>query len=196
MHNSVWTWVITTVVAIGLGMAEGCLAKRFYRFDAEKVFWFPLIWVGSVILLLRRYNISFDFFWGVAFVAIAQFFAVKDLLCREVSDWLHGLIFLLGCFRLSGGTWKSMLLGLVICSVPMLLVVLIRGGGIGGADIKCVAAIGWALGWRKSIGTLAVGCVLILFGTLFSALRRRKKSASAPMVPYLCASAMLMYTIF
>lgn len=186
-------YILVLLSAVLFGTAEGVLAKVCYK-TGKSVIPVHAICFGLITLLLHfRYGFSFDFFWGIVFLAVTLFFSTKDVLCREVSDWMHISVFLLGCVHLSADTWKSMVFGFFVCSVPMLIIALLKKGGVGGADIKCMAAIGWAFGWEKSLLIVVVACILSLIGTIIVSVVKRKKIKSAPMVPYICASAILVY---
>lgn len=52
------------------------------------------------------------------------------------------------------------MIGLFAVSVPLLLVWLItKGAGVGGGDIKLLAAAGLFLGWKLVVFSVLVGCL-------------------------------------
>lgn len=177
------------LIGIGVGVAVG------YAYSIKRRWVYPLFMAAISVFLCACCDSLAACIWGALFAAITLFFATKDVLCREVSDWMHVLIFLLGCFWLRSGTWKSMIAGALVCGLPMLIAALIKSGSVGGADIKCMAAIGWALGLEKGVMTLILGCLLSVIGAIAVACVRRHKIQSLPMVPFFCASALLVFGI-
>lgn len=88
--------------------------------------------------------------------------AVIDFRTFEIPLGCNFFIGGLGAARLlfyfSG--WKEQVIGLFAVSGIFLLVYLITGGkGIGGGDIKLMAAAGFLIGWQKILLALAIGSV-------------------------------------
>lgn len=119
---------------------------------------------------------------GILYVGlfIANGFSVKTVLfCLAASamlalsfiDWrtfeipvgFNVFILFLGLVRLLTdlSNWSQYVIGLFAVSVFLLLLFLITGGrGIGGGDIKLMAATGLLLGWQLNIVAFLLGCVL------------------------------------
>lgn len=185
-------FIVTIVCAVfgtGIGFAAG------YAYKIKHIWVYPLLMTAISVYLCACCDTLAACIWGAVFAAVVSFFSTKDVLCREVNDWMHLLIFLLGCFWLSASTWRTMLVGALVCGAPFLLAALLKSGSIGGADIKCMAAIGWALGWEKGLLTLFFGCLFSVVGAGMVGVIRHKKIRSVPMVPIFCASALLTYGV-
>lgn len=88
--------------------------------------------------------------------------AVIDFRTFEIPPGCNLFIGGLGLVRLlvNFSGWKEQLIGLFAVSGIFLLVYLITGGkGIGGGDIKLMAAAGFLIGWQRILLALAIGSV-------------------------------------
>ncbi len=129
--------------------------------------------------------------WGLALavMAVATYY---DLRWRVIPNWLIVAYILLSTpiVVLSGGLWLHLAAAVVVFVVLAVLANLT--GGIGGGDVKLIAAtillLGPLLGiWVWMLG-LALSCVggLVLICT-----GRRPKLVRLPMAPYLLLGAVL-----
>lgn len=108
---------------------------------------------------------------GFNFVSILYCLCTSALLALSVIDWrtfeipvaFNIFIFLLGIVRVIcdfDNVW-SYIIGMVsVSGFLLLLFVLTAGRGIGGGDIKLMAAAGLLLGWKAIVAAFFVGCVL------------------------------------
>ena len=83
--------------------------------------------------------------------------------------------------------WYEYVIGFFAVSVPLLLIYLIsKGKGIGGGDIKLMAAAGLLLGWKLILLALIAGC---LYGSVIHIIRMKvsKEGRVLAMGPYLSA---------
>lgn len=89
--------------------------------------------------------------------------ALTDIRTFEIPPACNNIIAVLGGVRLllDLSCWYNYLFGMLAVSSLLLLAYLVtRGDGIGGGDIKLMAAAGLLLGWREIILALFVGSVL------------------------------------
>lgn len=186
--------IVVSACTVALAVAEGFLAKKLY--GIKQVWIYPLVLLAVCVFFQLRFTDLDMIIWGAVFAAVALFFSVKDFLDRKISDVMHLLFFLLGCFRLSATSWKSMVLGFFVCGLPMLIAALWKSGSMGGADIKCMAMIGWIFGWENGLLIMILGLILSLIGALILILFKGKKVKSMPMLPYFCTAAVAVYGIF
>ncbi len=98
-----------------------------------------------------------------------------DLDSKKIPNLFIGVIFawaLLWQLLSSGRSWGDAALGLLAGGGIALLIVLVSRGGMGGGDVKLLAALGFLTGWLDLLllFTLAVltgaaaGVILIVFG--------------------------------
>ena len=81
--------------------------------------------------------------------------------------------------------WKEYAVGVFVISVPLYMIYIItKGRGIGGGDIKLMAASGLLLGWQCNILAFIMGCII---GSAVHLLRMRLTKANhvLAMGPYL-----------
>lgn len=108
---------------------------------------------------------------GFTFDTVLYCLCTSALIVLAVIDWrtfeipfeINMFILVLGIVKLiiDYRNWSLYLVGLVSVSGFLLLLFFITSGrGIGGGDIKLMAAAGLLLGWKSIILALIVGCVL------------------------------------
>lgn len=108
---------------------------------------------------------------GITVETILYCLCASALLALSVIDWrtkeipvgFNIFILLLGLVRLitDMGNWSQYVIGLFAVSGFLFLLFLItKGRGIGGGDIKLMAATGLLLGWQLNIIAFLLGCVI------------------------------------
>lgn len=143
--------------------------------------------------------------WTVTSVLICLM--ISALIVLSVIDWrtyeipfgINIVIFALGIIRLvltlvnkeTRGTWPEYVIGFFAVSLFLLIVYFVtKGNGIGGGDIKLMAAGGLFLGWKLCLMSFIFGC---LFGCIIH-LARMKLSGEGRMLamgPYLSAGMLV-----
>ena len=85
------------------------------------------------------------------------------------------------------GPWYEYVIGFFAVSVPLLIIYLVsKGRGIGGGDVKLMAAAGLLLGWKLALLALMAGC---LYGSVIHIARMKISGEGRvlAMGPYLSA---------
>ena len=113
--------------------------------------------------------------------------SVIDFRTYEIPIGFNVFILTLGLIHLALDyqNWLLYVIGLVAVSGFLLLIyVITKGRGIGGGDIKLMAACGLLIGWKLIIVAFIIGCVV---GAVVHLLRMRitKESHVLAMGPYL-----------
>ena len=113
--------------------------------------------------------------------------SVIDFRTYEIPIGFNVFILTLGLIHLALDyqNWLLYVIGLVAVSGFLLLIyVITKGRGIGGGDIKLMAACGLLLGWKLIIVAFMIGCVV---GAVIHLLRMKisKESHVLAMGPYL-----------
>lgn len=113
-------------------------------------------------------------------ITLLTLVSIKDIKTREIPDHCHIVI---AALALIGFNPILSFAGL-LCALPFMIVaVLNKGKGIGGADIKFMMAIGFVLGLSKG---LMAGIIGLLAFVLFSSIKDfRKEKMCYPMIPFL-----------
>ena len=113
--------------------------------------------------------------------------SVIDWRTFEIPDEINLFIAVLGVLATIADNerWLSHLIGMFAVSVFLLIVYLVTAGrGIGGGDIKLMAAAGLILGWQKIFFGFLVGCIA---GSVIHVIRMKVSNAEhvLAMGPYL-----------
>ncbi len=117
---------------------------------------------GWVICLFVK-GFSIEFFLGCGLFSALLTLAVIDARTMEIPFGINVFIFILGLVRLFTdlNNWPLYLIGFAAVSGFFLLVYLITGGrGIGGGDIKLMAAAGLLLGWKNILLSLMIAAIV------------------------------------
>lgn len=126
----------------------------------------------------------------ISFMLAASY---TDIRCRRVPDWLNFCIGACSLLRFQPENLAG-----ILCPIPFLLAA-VCWGGIGGGDIKFMAACGMHLGLYGGLEAAILGTMLLLVyhmcNLVWCSLRNQKVPTSYPMVPFLTiASLMVLYT--
>lgn len=140
------------------GRCRYCKAKisvQYPLIEAINGFGYVLIFmINGINLSSMLYVLCFSML-----VAIT----VIDWRTFEIPVGLNITILVLGVIHtaIDYTNWSLYLIGMVCVSGFLLLLFLItRGRGIGGGDIKLMAAAGLLFGWKKIILALVLGCII------------------------------------
>ncbi len=154
--------------------------------------------IGWLIVFLIR-GIRFDLVYDGTSICYCALFSA--LLVLSVIDWRTYEI-PLGCniFILAVGlvhlamdhtNWLLYVIGLIAVSGFLYLIyVFSKGRGIGGGDVKLMAASGLLIGWKLNILALVLGCI---FGSIIHIIRMKVSGEDhvLAMGPYLSVGVMI-----
>lgn len=115
--------------------------------------------------------------------------SVIDFRTYEIPLGFNLMIAVLGLIRVLTDltNWSEYVIGFFAVSVPLYIIYLVtKGRGIGGGDIKLMAAAGLLTGWKLILPAFVLGCIL---GSVIHLLRMKLSSAEnvLAMGPYLSA---------
>ncbi len=156
--------------------------------------------ISALALVLKFGFTSSAAFWFV-FICVLIVISFIDIDLQIIPDIisLPGIIlFLSSCLFVPEITFKAALIGIfagggILYSVAVLYYLIRKEEGMGGGDIKLLAMIGAAIGWKGVLFTLFTGS---LFGTLAGLVimmvtRILNVRLKIPFGPYLSAGAVL-----
>ena len=116
--------------------------------------------------------------------------AVKDLRDRIIPNWMSILIASLSISLPEGPA----LVGALV-AVPLFMAGLLWGG-IGGGDIKLVAALGLVFGFWTSLYGLVIALVVMMVYHLMRKLLKKRMDCYYPMVPFLFIGWLVSFLLF
>lgn len=113
--------------------------------------------------------------------------SVIDLRTYEIPAGINLFILALGIIRVITDyqDWQIYVIGLFAVSLPLYAVYLLtKGRGVGGGDIKLMAACGLLIGWKEILFAFAMSCIL---GSVLHLIRMKFTKADhvLAMGPYL-----------
>lgn len=159
------------------------LRLRFYPFTV-------LISVGVVLALYMALDDPLSIIKGFLFTQILILIGFIDAKTHQIPDWFLIPIFLSGLIQFQP---VSSVIGLLTLSLPLLLLAMVSRGGIGGGDVKLMAATGFVLG---PVGvTSGAFLAFTLFLILYPLLRHFHKKATYAMAPYISIGCFLAYVL-
>lgn len=174
-------------------VASFVIQKGKCRGCGRKLSWqYPLIELANgcaYLLLVHVVGISpVSILYGLCVSALLVL-AVIDFRTYEIPLGCNLFIGALGLIRLflDLSNWQDYAAGFfAVSGIFVVLYFLTKGKGIGGGDIKLMAAAGLLLGWKLAIIGFLLGCIL---GSVIHVVRMRLSSAEhvLAMGPYLSA---------
>lgn len=152
------------------GKCRNCKAAISVRYSIFEA-------IGGLLFLLcfLRFGFTFRTVTADLFCCVLLVLAGIDIDTHEIPDILHIIIVALAVFDAvtMSPDIISRLIGAVCVSIPFLIIALLTGG-LGGGDIKLMAATGLLLGWRLNVLAAALGFII---GALISVILLARKSA-------------------
>lgn len=114
------------------------------------------------VLLYKYYGFSAETFSYSLLVSLLLLIAFIDFRTMLIPNWT--VLFILGAglvfgFVSPGIPWLEKIIGLLLVGGILLLIALLSRGGLGGGDIKLMAAVGFFLGWRLALCSLFLASV-------------------------------------
>ena len=146
-----------------------------------------------LLFLIGRFGLSFEcLLYGVTSAGLV-ILSLMDLETYEIPFWINVCIFSIGVLHICMDLphWSTYLIGFFAVSLPLeLILILTKGEGIGGGDVKLMATAGILLGWKLILVAFVIACVL---GSIFHIIRMKCFHADRrlAMGPYLSAGIMI-----
>lgn len=114
-------------------------------------------------LIFWSYGLSIDSLLYCLLFSALIVLSVIDFRTYEIPVGINIFILTLGLIRIVTDLshWLSYGIGLLSVSIPLLLIYLVtKGRGIGGGDVKLMAAAGLLIGWKLNVLGFLLGCIL------------------------------------
>lgn len=131
---------------------------------------------------------------GILYALILTYASHYDIKTKTIPDKVHIIIILLSLININP---LNSIAGLMFVPIPFLITALIKGGGIGGGDVKFMGANGFFLGLKGGfIGSLLGLTAAITINAIYYKIRKKDKNISFPLAPYLSAGCFFTYLLF
>ena len=157
---------------------------------------YPVIEIITALLLLAgffKFGLTFDFLVYFVLAPTLVIITVVDIKHQIIPDiiTLPGLALGLAAGSYSIGYANSFMGFLLGCGLFYLLAIL-SNGGIGGGDIKYIAAAGAFVGWQKVLLIIFIGAVLGTFVGLFQiGFQKKTRKNIIPFGPFLSVATLI-----
>ena len=151
----------------------------------------------GVIAIGIAYKFGFTFYSVLVFLfaLILIVISMIDLQSMIIPDRLNILIGILAIaftFSSQDVSLVERAIGFFAISVPMYILVLFIEDGFGGGDIKFIAFAGLVLGYKNTILTMFVACILASIVSIYLlSLKKIDKKSHIPFGPYLCMASFI-----
>lgn len=130
---------------------------------------------------------------GFFYILILIYSSYEDYRTKTILDKVHLGILILGMFQSSLAPGIA---GFICVPIPFLMTVFMKGGGIGGGDVKFMAANGFMLGMKGGFIASVIGLILaIAVNSIIYKIKGKDKNISFPLAPYLSVGCFLVYLI-
>lgn len=148
------------------------------------------LWLLLLLLGERSYIVALCFPVSSALLCLS----VIDGFTFEIPPQINLFIAAIGLLRLivDRNQWYEYLIGAVCVSGLFLIAALLtKGKGMGGGDIKLMAALGFFLGWKKILLVMVIGCILgaIIHSIIMAVSKKERMLAFGP---YLSAAGVIV----
>lgn len=131
---------------------------------------------------------------GFFYALILTYASIVDIRNKIIPDKVHVLIILLSLCSINS---FNSIIGFFIVPLPFLITAFIKGDGIGGGDIKFMAANGLFLGLKGGfIGSFIGLTIAVLINIAYYKIKNKDKEISFPLAPYLSIGCVLTYVLF
>ncbi|MZH04933.1 MAG: prepilin peptidase [Nitrospinae bacterium] len=157
---------------------------------------YPSVEVITGLLLLAGYfqfGLSFDFLVYLVVAPALVIITAIDIEHQIIPDviTLPGIIFGLAAGSYSIGYFNSFM-GFLVGGGLFYLLAVLSNGGMGGGDIKYIAAAGALVGWQKVLLIIFIGAFLGSFVGLFQIVVQKKSRKSLiPFGPFLAVATLI-----
>ncbi|AHF09657.1 MULTISPECIES: A24 family peptidase [Dehalobacter] len=187
------------LVYLGLfivGLAAGKFLKILIRRNMEEEHRDfpskPVVEILNALLycaLFWKYGFSLETLSFLIFGSILLLIAFIDFKTMLIPNWSVLLILVLGilfAFFNQDVSWLERLIGFFGAGLGLLLIYIFSRGGIGGGDIKLMAAAGFFLGWKLTFWAMLVGSIIGgVFGVIILVSGKGQLKTAIPYGPFL-----------
>jgi leader peptidase (prepilin peptidase)/N-methyltransferase len=157
---------------------------------------YPIVELANGLLFLAAYAVFGLTVTGLLAASVFSALLVISVIDYRIQIIPDGIVIFLAIVGLAnalfqilylGAPWHLYVIGIFAASLPLLILGLLYQDGVGGGDIKLMAAIGLFAGWKIAFLSLFLGAVYGLIYALVLLLLRQKvgRKTAIPFGPFL-----------
>lgn len=161
------------------------------RFCSEKIsIRYPLVELANgvlYILAFLKFGLSMEMIFYCLLSSILFVIAVIDFEHKIIPNELLIVAFVLGIiFHIFSGGFLSSVIGFFAVSVLLYIIAILSKGGIGGGDIKMMAAFGFCIGWQNILLSLFIASIIgSLVAIYLLVFKKYGRKTEVPFGPFL-----------
>lgn len=131
---------------------------------------------------------------GILYALVLAYASFCDIKTKTIPDKVHILIIIVALINLN---ILNSIIGLLLVPIPFFTTALIKGGGIGGGDVKFMGANGFFLGVKGGLVGSFLGLIIaITVIKIYYKIKKKDNNISFPLAPYLSVGCFLTYSLF
>lgn len=186
------------VGALATGVFASSMAQHLMCKDVKLVSRFTVIVlflnVGLWCALYFLGEGGYDFVLGGLVASALLCLSVVDTLTYEIPPQINLFIVGVGVVNLilDLESWPLYVIGaFAVSGIFFIIALCTKGRGMGGGDIKLMAALGFYLGWKKILLVMVLGCILgaVIHSILMAVTKKQRMLAFGP---YLSAAGVIV----
>ncbi|RXT14715.1 A24 family peptidase [Ammoniphilus sp. CFH 90114] len=161
---------------------------------------YPLGEILTTSLLLFTYfqtGLSKELYVALPLVALLCTITISDLLYQIIPNKVNLFFFLyfsLLHFYYAPLPYTDYLLGILAGGGLLLLIALVSRGGMGGGDIKLMAVVGMAIGWKLTLLSFFIASLIGgIVGFILLVTKKVKRKDPIPFGPFLALGTLIAY---
>ncbi len=165
------------------GRCRRCKTKLSYRYPLLE-----LITGSAYLMAFHVFGLSYMSLVAMILASVLIVIAFIDIDTMIIYDRFHVILLALGAIviALNPSSLKSGLLGIVIVSVPYLILAIVTQG-IGGGDVKLIASAGLMLGASNTVLAFVLSTLVGgVYGVILILGKKVSAKDAIPFGPFLC----------
>jgi Flp pilus assembly protein protease CpaA len=176
------------------GLMNHYMDQRGFAFNPHLT---HLLLIAIVVALYLVCGFSMWAVKGVVLALILLRASVQDLSEHQADEYLWVMLLILALVNIGEVGVTSMVFGAIGVFIPqMVIAMLSKKGGIGGADIKLSTAAALSLGFYGGVIGYMIGLVFaIVFQTIYNKVKKQSNKEAFPLMPFLSTGLMIGYFI-
>lgn len=152
-----------------------------------------IVTIISLIGLIKAFDDINLIVKGFFYALILIYASYKDTKEKIIPDKVHLMIIVISLIKIN---LIVAIIGFIIVPLPFFITTLLKGDGIGGGDIKFMAASGFLLGVKGGFIASIIGLTLaVVTNVIYYKIKNKDKNISFPLAPYLSIGCFLSFLI-